>query len=322
MSFDLIKNAMGLLFLTSFMLFYVLMLKTGRKLYMLLSILMLVLTGLTHILDYGIALLFLILSTIMYFRDRKALLLTIPILMGGLLFLSMGFIFLYIMGGDPYKIYSFLIGLSKSFMNTVIPISAFNVIYPLLTGMAGIIISSRLGKIEGKLLLSLSIMLIALNTPLIPQEYLWRFNLMSAILIPLVIGLSLSPIKDKAFFITISLIIVGFTLPQFSVQLAGISPSIPLGEYHEIEELVKRLPTNNTAILVPDTRLRYWIEVLYPHVYRRLNDIQHNVPIILVYDRVNLITHNARIVKPKIPPIAKPFYIGRYIEAYIIPPRP
>jgi len=66
MSFDLIKNAMGLLFLTSFMLFYVLMLKADRKVYMLLSILMLVLTSLTHILDYGIALLFLILSTIMY----------------------------------------------------------------------------------------------------------------------------------------------------------------------------------------------------------------------------------------------------------------
>ena len=135
---------------------------------------------------------------------------------------------------------------------------------------------------------------------------------MSAILSPIILGVLIGLIKDLRIGIALSIILLGMFIPQFILQIDMIRPSISLREYEEIQQLIYRIP-NDTIIIAPNTKLRYWIETIYPDVVKSLKDISMSRnPMVLVFER-----HELR--KPPLPPKAKPLFIGRYIEAYILP---
>jgi len=50
---------------------------------------------------------------------------------------------------------------------------------------------------------------------MIPKDFLWRFNLMSSILIPTIIGALIGFIENLKGKLLVSLIIIGFLILQF-----------------------------------------------------------------------------------------------------------
>lgn len=320
MSFDLIKNAMGLLFLSlTFLLVHYAVKKYSYR-YALLASVSIILTGLTHIIDFGLALAFLWIYLLFLIRDKRRTILLIPCVIS-IAMLILGFSVPLIMGYDPYKGILFVEDLVK---NKNLPMKNFPLIevlrltvYPLCIGIAGISLAIRnefSNYIDKIMLLIFSILIILLNIPFIPLQYLWRFNLMSAILSPIILGVLIGLIKDLRIGIALSIILLGMFIPQFILQINMIRPSISLREYEEIQQLIYRIP-NDTIIIAPNTKLRYWIETIYPDVVKSLKDISMSRnPMVLVFER-----HELR--KPPLPPKAKPLFIGRYIEAYILPPK-
>ncbi len=314
LGFDFLKNAMGLLFLSVF--FYMVLrgLKEDNIQYSIIAAILLVVTGLTHILDFGVGYVFilLLLAYNVFSRNREALRHVLLPLATGTLLLVAGFTVYTVMGGDPYKALNFLRLLGEEVYTVALtPWELAKTITPLILGAVGILLSvKKLKGAEKQVLLAVSVMLIVLNIPLIPMQYLWRFNLMTAVLAPIILGVVTGLIRDNTLAVIVGLIVVGLLLPQFIVQLQAMHPSIPEPEYQELKQLVEKIP-KNTLIITPDTRLRYWIETLYENVARKPPG-PTPYPQLIVFDK------NPNTRKPWIPPRARIYYRGEYVEAYII----
>ncbi len=316
LSLDLMKNAMGLTFLSFTLLFSYLALKKQNLRFSILSSVFAILTGLIHILDFTVIYAILLLLTIMNIRNKHALKYVILPTVFGSILLALGFIFYDIMGGDPYRIIFFIYDLLGDrqllmFNMYVLP----NVILPLSIGIVGLLLCTRLRNyVDKTLLFILSLTIIALNLPFYPSQHLWRFNLMIAILAPLILGVAVGYVKGTISRLVFTLVLLGFLIPQFTAQIYLIRPSISLGEYQEIKQLISIVP-NNTIFVVPNTKLRYWVETLTSNVVKSPREAPAYSYIVIVQEKVPF-----KFKKP-VPLMAKPFYNGVYIEAYILPPK-
>ena len=326
MSFDFIKNAMGLAFLSFTLLFLYLAISRRKMTYSMLASIFVVLTGLTHILDFMVIYMILLIVFAMCIRIKSIVKYVAIPFISGTFILLLGFMIYSLMGGDPYRIISFI----NSILHTREPITSIsmllkgNIILPILVGVSGIILSVRMRDIAGKyIVLALSIILILLNLPFIPHQYLWRFNLMIAILLPLILGIIIGHINDMRYGILVSMVILGFMLPQFISQYDFLRPSISLEEYNELKQLASIIP-DNVFLVVPDVRLKYWVETLVQNVVKTPRDIPIGCQAILIFEKRPLDlkkpTHIIRQLKP--PPRAKLLFSGEFIEAYILPPKP
>ncbi|MCD6428153.1 MAG: glycosyltransferase family 39 protein [Desulfurococcales archaeon] len=231
MMFDLIKNAMGLTFLAFTLLFCYLAAYRRRLLYSVFASVFAVLTGLTHILDFAIMyftiLLLLVLTIALSKKELKYV--TSPFAASTVI-LVLGFTCYSIMGGDPCKGVSFINMLPKQLQHLVITSHSISAVaYPLAVGVAGVAFAltrKNTRAISNRLIISVSVILILLNIPLVPHQFLWRFNLMTAILAPLITGVIIGGIGKLKHVLLITLILMGLTLPQFVDQIQSIRPSI------------------------------------------------------------------------------------------------
>ncbi len=324
MLFDFIKNAIGLLFLTLSLFFYYEWLISGKGRYCLLACIVTVVTGLTHILDFGVLVLTYTLTSIVVligFRSHLNITRTLPLLMVSYGLLGVGFISYTLMGGDPYKFFSFtakLLGVSESLFE--VDLGVLKTATPLIIGLAGILVSRRYSGLGRVIVLSTSLVLVLLNLPFIPHQYLWRFNLMSALLLPLSMGFILGLVRDNYVVLLLGLAVAGLMFQYFGLQMVFARPSIPLGEYEELKMLLDRVP-ENTVIVVPDTRLRYWVQTFRVEgVYGKVSDVPANMGILILFDKGPFL--GRRPPSPPIPPRARLFYDGEYVTAYLLPPRP
>ncbi len=323
MLFDFIKNAIGLLFLTLSLFFYYEWLISGKGRYCLLACIVTIVTGLTHILDFGVLVLIYTLTSIVVligFRSSSNITRTLPLLMVSYGLLGVGFISYTLMGGDPYKFFSFtakLLGASEPLFE--VDLGVLKTVTPLVIGLAGILVSRRYDGLGRVIVLSTSLVLVLLNLPFIPHQYLWRFNLMSALLLPLSMGFILGLVRDNYVVLLLGLAVAGLMFQYFGLQMVFARPSIPLGEYEELRMLLDRVP-ENTVIVVPDTRLRYWVQTFRVEgVYGRVSDVPANMGILILFDKGPFL--GRRSPSPPIPPRARLFYSGEYVTAYLLPPR-
>ncbi len=316
MSMDLIKNAMGLTFLSFTLLFAYLSVKRRDYRLSLLSSLFIILTGLTHVLDFGVALSILFLVFLLHIKDRESLkMISLP-LIAALALLTLGFT-TNIMGGDPYKGVAFLqelIAGKPRFMAKppVKPMKGgqrglLDIIYSITIALAGLILSIKSSRLTKEFLFSSSLILIVLAFPLNPGNFLWRFDLMTAVLAPLILGIVIGEISDPKTAVVVALIIFGLLLPLVVSQAFAIRPSIPLGEYRELEDLVYRLEGRYTLV-VPSPKLLYWAQAVDLNAVRSPKDVNGS-QIVIVVDRGS----------PRVPmPPGRPIYRGRFIDAYLI----
>ena len=315
LGFDFLKNAMGLLFLALFFYMVVRGFERDEFRYSLLASLTLIVVGLTHILDFGVGYGFAIILLVYGLFSKDKVLFKhaiLPVVVGSIMLVA-GFTVYTLMGGDPYKALN-LLRLIGEEADTIMlsPWELAKTITPLILGVAGILLSTRLKTPARQVIIACSIILLALNTPLIPLQYLWRFNLMTVILAPIILGVLVGSIRDEKLSAITGLVIIGLLLPQFIVQLQTMHPSIPEKEYQELKQLIDKIPVN-TLIITPDTRLRYWVETLYENVARR-------PPGPTPYPQLIVVDKNPIARKPWIPPRSIEYFKGEYIEAYLIQP--
>ncbi len=317
MSMELIKNAMGLTFLSFTLLFTYLSVKRKDYRFSLLSSLFIVLTGLTHVLDFGVAMAILFLAFLFHIKDRESLkILSLPLIFA-LVLLSLGFT-TNIMGGDPYKGVAFLQELmSKKPEPIAKPIPAkpvkggqrglLDIIYSITIALAGLVLSIKAPRPTKEFLFSSSLILLALAFPFNPANFLWRFDLMTAVLAPLILGIVIGEIKDPKTAVVVALIIFGLLLPLVLSQAFAIRPSIPLEEYRELEDLVYRLE-GKYALVVPSPRLLYWVQAVDLNAVRSPHDVNGSKMVVIVDRR-----------SPHMPiPLGRLIYRGRFIGAYLI----
>ncbi|RLF24245.1 MAG: hypothetical protein DRN15_03780 [Thermoprotei archaeon] len=317
LSFDLIKNAMGLTFLSFMMLFCYLALKKSSLWYSILASVFVLMTGLTHILDFVIACAILMLLAIEYLRDQGHLKYLAPPIATNLTILMMRLMFVNVMGGDLYKGFSYLRSLFSHEVKGVLFMmrTAPRLVFPLALGIAGFITALKLPEdVDRRFFSSISIVLIALNTPIHPEKFLWRFNLMTAILAPPILGLLVGQARDEKARVALALTLLGLIAPQFMLQLQYIRPSITLEEYHELRQLVSIIP-EDVVLVAPDIQLKYWIETMIPSVVRTVKEASHGSYVVLVLRKMMFRTRRI------IPPVARLIYGGRFIHAYLLPPR-
>ena len=315
--FDLIKNAMGLTFLSLTLLLSYMAISRRKAKYSILASISLLAVGITHVLDFAVSYSAVLLFFLLHFRERKLYRYTIPPVAAGSLLLLLGFISYSVMGGDPYKGIAFISSLAREDVEAEeLSLRAAKVIYPLITGLAGLLLSLKLRGEARNLMLTLSLLIIILNLPVYPQQYIWRFNLMTAVLAPPIIGVALGLVRESELKVLLALIIVGLVAPQFISQLQRSGPSIPLEEYYELKGLISHIP-HESVLVVPDVRLRYWVETLYPKVVKSPWDVEGEG------NQVILLVENTRTTpKLKLPRAARLIWKGRFLSAYSIPPPP
>ncbi len=278
---DLLKNAVGVFFLVFFF-YYLHELLFGertRKNFFMTS-LFLILTGASHILDFGVALLFLglyLVLSVVFNVNRKVAVRNL-----GAIFLLVGVFAVIALVGLPslftdfFKGLYFLEDLLAASGETAHPIlflfdprgGALTV--PILA--VGLVLSAYEWKAQNKEaflpLLAMTITGLALSFPLIPREWLWRFLLMEFIPAGFILGYSFSKIERRIAVAVFLLIAVSPVIVQGVDASRRMGPTITNAGYEELKSIRTVVPANSAVVVEP--RIMYWVEyVLECSIVRR-----------------------------------------------------
>jgi len=151
---------------------------------------------------------------------------------------------------------------------------------------------------------------ILFSLPWLPRQWFFRLHLMSCI--PLAFGMAVPAYftrLEKLFQLPIILSIVALTI-FFNPLIKGLRPSISPGEYMEIKTIAKLAEKRGVNLVIPNARIRYWVEVYYEKVYRSPWQVKNfwivlekhrkpPKPIIIVYEGKFLIAFKP--FKPRMP---------------------
>lgn len=301
---DLLKNAVGVCFLLFFVYHLHRMAFSGRaRRDLLLASLFLVLTGATHILDLGVALLFLGLYLIIAValdvnrRQFAKGVGAVVLVMGAFVGIAFGtFPSLFT---DFYKGVYFLQDLfatsgqepSGPLPPGQVPIGQVPpdqgppvrflfdprggvLTLPILAcGTVLAVYEWKMGKREAVLMLSsVTVVGILLSLPFIPHEWLWRFLLMEFIPIAFILGYSVSKIEQKVGVVVFAMLVV-FPLLFQSVEASRLmGPTIDEGGLRELELIGSIVPSDSVVASIVHPRSGYWVQyVLGGNVTRGLS---------------------------------------------------
>ncbi|MEM2104467.1 MAG: hypothetical protein QW717_06220 [Candidatus Bathyarchaeia archaeon] len=313
----LLKNAVGAFFLICFAYYlHLLFVGKGSRRVLFAAAVFLLLTGATHILDFGVALLFLTLypsAVLLAGINRRdvlkkfaALLLTV-VVFSVVVLASSPFFF-----SDFYKGLAFLQamlsenseGLSIQFLFD--PMGGF-LILPVLT--VGVVLSVHEWRNKNKQaalsLATVTIVGVLLSLPIIPPEWLSRFLLMEFIPVAFVLGYSFSKMNTN---VAAAILLVLCVFPMFTQAVAvsrTLQPTIEEIDYREIESMREYVLPN--SVIVGDPRYGYWVEyITRADVAKMLSP-----ELRLKYTRILLLVDKLSFRQPPIPPYATKIFEGR-----------
>jgi len=319
---DLLKNTVGAFFLLCFIYYlHSLAVENGSKRNLLIAATFLMLTGATHILDFGIALLFLILypiAAVLIGVNQKDMAKNVGILLLIiLLFATAAFLAFPSLFSDFYKGLAFLQDLfSETSEGPPIqfllnPMGGAFILPVIVTGTALSVHEWQLGKKEATLALAtVTITGVLLSLPFIPTEWLWRFLLMEFIPISFVIGYSFSKMQTK-IATSILLLLCLFPMILQAVAMSGtLRPTIEEVDYHEIESMREYILPN--SVVVGDLRYGYWVQyITRTDIAKRLSsELWQN------YEHVLLLVDKFSAKPPPIPPHSTKIFEGRRFILY------
>ena len=343
---DLMKNAVGVLFLAGFIYYLHDTAFNGyRKRSIILSIIFLALTTFTHILDLGVAILFLVLYTIVVplLQRRKQFLKSAGIMWSFL-------ITLLFVGSMVTPFYFTDIGKGIAFAEDLLQPNPSSQTEPQLPPpekqaplpgkqapqkyapmwltipflIAGAVMSGK-ELIEGNkqkatVLIVATTVGILLILPFIPQIWLWRFTLMEFIPLSIIFGVILSSVKKKKTIIILSI----FILTPVSIQAVQAVDSIPASiteEGYRDLEMMKSMVPSDSVIVVSNKRGAYWVEYLL-----RVETITGLSPSLDTSHENIFIISNLKMGRP-LPPQTQLIYIGeemvlaKFTDRLFEPPR-
>ena len=288
---DFIKNAVGICWLFAFIYYlHDLALSGFKKSSLALATFFLVLTGLTHILDFGVALLFFVFYTVMVLIlnvNRRSFLKAA----GVITLVTCAFVFIASMffGSlftDFSKVFSFISDLAVPKGNDVqipspVPIlgprppSATMDMSSVVGGWASILLFS-LGAVlslyvwkrrEKEVLLLLSVTTVVdsiMCFPFTPTEWLSRFQLMIVVPTAIILSYGIAKIWSyrgdlKFVAIVLAVIILSFSVAQTMSVATSIRPTISDAGYLDLVNMKNQIPSDS-IIAVSDYGIRYWVE--------------------------------------------------------------
>jgi len=291
---DFMKNAVGVCWLIAFIYYLHDLACTGiRKGNLALAAFFLVLTGLTHILDFGIALLFLVFYTVMvliFNVNRRSFLKAVSVI--ALVIFAFVFVasaFFSFLFTDFNKVLSFIYDLTRSKGSEVptptrpspmptpvpqplgAPMDVFSIVgwgTILLILSFGVILSLYVWKKKEKetlLLLSVTTIVGSIMCfPLIPSEWLMRFQLMIVIPTAIILSYGLSKMWgiNNANPKFIAMVLLAICLSFFVAQSVSITtiihPTISDAGYLDLVNMKDQIPSNS-IITVSDYGIYYWV---------------------------------------------------------------
>jgi len=270
MTNDLLKNAVGACFLLFFVYYlHELVFGEQRRRNLFLALFFLLLTGATHILDFGVALLFLALYlalALLLNVNRKSVMKNL-----GVLALIVGFFAVGVLVALPSLFTDFFKGLaflqdlltSSGEANPILflldPRGGGFTMPVLAVGVVLAVYEWRMKKTEAALaLIVVTVIGFMLSLPIIPPEWLSRFLLMEFIPIAFILGYSVSKMKHRVA-VVIFLIIVIFPAVLQGVEASKqMGPTINEKGYGELVMMTELVPSNSVVVVEP--RLMYWVE--------------------------------------------------------------
>jgi len=244
-------------------------------------------------------------------------------------------IFPQVTGYDSFKLLSFL---NQPFGDGGgLTFKRIDFIGSMAIGLAGIIYGlTQRSKLESLIPITSGISLILLNLPIIGRSWLFRFNLMGSILVPLIIASMMNGVEESSrpamltaiiglmFMVMLPTVfalrpsitmndyleltaIIGLMFMVMLPTIFALRPSITMNDYLELQRIVDYVPPGST-IVVPDTRLRYWVEALHEETYEIVRRPPHPPP-------QNLYLIVGRHHRPRgLPPRSKLILEGDYIR--------
>ena len=302
---DFMKNSMGLLWLSTFLYFETAYIEEGRKQDLIGLLASFALTLLTHILDYGVALLYA--SLLFLFsrgEKRKRALVGFLVSIASLALLVAA---PFIVGGDVWKGLAFV----EEFIESEEEVSIFmpNFIVQAIGIASTLFVATRLMRDKpalSALAVSSGLIVLGLNLPLIPKKWLFRFRLMTGVPLSHAAGSAVGVIRDNKGFVA-AVLILTMVMTMGIQTYRVVRPSMPPEAYTELKHVLELLEEKGLTIVIPDTRVRYWAETLREDIYR---DPQPHSAIILMKGRGKV-------------PRGAIIYDGKFFVAFIheAPPR-
>lgn len=323
LSGEFVKNAVGSFFLLSFIYLCLRILKGDESMVVrLAAVTTLALTALTHILDLGLALLFLILMSMGSFalraNVRKFLSFSAPLIASSIL-----------LGAAAYLVSSgYMVDLEKGlaflqdFFASLEDYDELNPMVELGQGLpaylsivGGLVASALLWRrrkvLEVVFVGSSTLVLALLNFPTIPSQWAWRFALMSFVpmcsVVAAIIGLiDSNDVQWGVTILFIPLCLLALTLPAAARQ----RPVISLDEYRDLTEISKYVPSHSRVV----TKVggRYWVEyLLESQLFRPVPGEPPDAPVYFISDGGS----------PSPPAGAMLLYRGDALSLYVTLPR-
>ena len=316
LSMDFIKNFIGILFIALFL--YSALCVRDRKFAVTLSAFSTIAAALSHVLDFGVLALMAALlllswavrrdraSKVVAYASASALIISAIILVSALVIAP------ELLGYDASKLVEFLKNPTTEEGRPISPQHDFFI--PAILLAAGGLAYPFLAKPSNRKLVyvafTASILLVALNLPLIAPSWLFRFRLMSSILIPILPAIVVAEAKTRNARAIAFLTILGFTAALTLPTIPAMRPSIPPQGYQELLKISEYVPMGST-LLIPDTALRYWVEAVHEENYNIVS--KPSKPLRTGTYLVMRVLPNRPI---RLPPRAKPVFNGAFIRVF------
>ena len=271
---DLLKNAVGILFLLCFVYYLHLISIEGEhsKKNLLFAAVFLVLTGATHVLDFGVALLFLtiyMLTGFFFLRNWKKLAKNAVVLLAIVgLFAAGALITFPSLFTDFFKGVSFLqdlffeeAGEAPPIFFLFDPVGGSFILPILLVGAVLCFYEWKKGnELETLALAAATLVGALLAFPLIPPEWLWRFLLMEFISMSFILGIAVSKIEKRIVLVAFLLLCVFPLILQGIGVSKNMRPTIREDDYWQLEIISLHVPSN--SVIIVDFMYGYWVEYL------------------------------------------------------------
>jgi len=253
---DFIKNYVSLLFIAIFI-YSIINAENDRKSIVYASAAAFA-TALSHVLSFGVLALFSMIIFVSSFilRDasRSIRNVSASAAVTSLMILAVALtIAPQIVGYDTVKLFSFI---NKPFENAF-ALTPFrtNFAASFVIGTAGIVYGVLRRSRFSAITTASGILLILLNLPIIGSAWLFRFSLMSSILIPPIAAIIVGEVEER-FRLVAFLLIIGLMALSAIPTIPMLRPSITMKEYFEIQKIQEYIPAGS-SLLVPNTKLRY-----------------------------------------------------------------
>jgi 4-amino-4-deoxy-L-arabinose transferase-like glycosyltransferase len=289
---DFIKNAIGVCWILAFLYFlHDLTFSSFNKRSLIMAVLFLVLTGLTHILAFGVALLFLGLYAVLGLirtQHRWALVKSLGVLAAVTsLFVVVASVFFSWYFTDFNKVISFFSNLSDVQSTSVSLTAAVSPGSPPMASFLGLALLGTWGTFiillsvgvvlsiyvwkhkETEALILLAVVTLVgamIGFPLIPSEYLTRFVLMLAIPITIFTSYGLTIIwrqemrEVKIIAIVLIIFAVGVIVSQGVMTAMALQPTISEAAYQNLVRIQSFVSADSVVVIPNQPGIHYWLE--------------------------------------------------------------